>query len=38
MIAISLLGFNPNKSTLAYKDLYINVDSFVCNSQKLETT
>lgn len=38
MTAISLVGINPNKSLGPYKDVHITVDSFVCDSQKLETT
>lgn len=38
MTALSLVGINPNKSICPYKHLYVEVDSFVCYSQKLETT
>lgn len=38
MTAISLLGINPNKAYVRTKDSYINVDGFVCESQKPETS
>lgn len=38
MTVISPVGINLNKSIYPYKDLHIDVDSFVYCSQKLETT